>query len=369
MTKIAVVGCGYWGSKHVRVLSGLSAVSEVAIVESNPGTRDAMLSVFPAAVAFDDINSAIQYADGVVIATPPETHCELALKALRNGKHVLVEKPITKSLEESLILVREAHRSNSVLMTGHTFLFNPAVNELRKRVAKGELGEIYYLYSSRLNLGPYRRDVDVMWDLAPHDITIMSYLLDSLPTAVSAWSESLAFQGIQDVACVRLHYGELGVCGFIHLSWLDPKKTRTVTLVGTDKMAVYDDLADEPVRIYDRGVSQLGDRPRQYERPLGYRYGDIVSPHIPAGEPLALQDQHFIECICNRTIPTSSGEDGILVVAVLEAIDDAKKTGRTVSVNYPAELNINSHKSVFSQQKSGFFLREVEGGSQKVSGL
>ena len=223
-------------------------------------------------------------------------------------------------------------------MTGHTFVFNPAVKELRNRLVRGELGKVYYVYSARLNLGLYRRDVNVVWDLAPHDITIMNYLLHSVPTAVSAWSGSLAFENVHDVAYIRLNYGKLGVSGFIQLSWLDPRKVRTVTVVGTDKMAVYDDLAEERLRIYDRGVKYLEDGSPPHERPLSYRYGDIISPHIPSEEPLALEDQHFLDCICSRATPESSGRDGMLVIAILEAIDRALRKGIPIKVDYPVDL-------------------------------
>lgn len=336
-TTIAVIGCGYWGSKHVRVLSELADACQVAIVEPNPRCRAAVLTAFPATHAFPDLASALPHVDAVIVATPPETHGDLALTALRGGRHVLVEKPLTRSVSEAEILVREASQSKSILMTGHTFLFNPAVRELKSRLKAGELGDVHYLYSARLNLGLYRRDVNVVWDLAPHDITIMNYLLESVPSAVSAWSASLA-RNVEDVAYIRLDYEALGIAAFIQLSWLDPRKVRTVTVVGKRKMAVYDDLAEERLRIYDRGVITPDDSSRSHERPLSYRYGDIVSPHIASAEPLALQDQHFLNCIRMQCSPESTGEDGLLVIAVLEAIDQALRERTTVRVHYPSSL-------------------------------
>jgi predicted dehydrogenase len=332
---IAVAGCGYWGSKHVRVLSAMANVRQVVIIELDPRSRAAILSAFPAVLGFPDLKSALPHIDAVVIATPPHTHTELALEALRSGKHALVEKPLTKTLEEAQLLVSEARRSNSVLMTGHTFLFNPAVKELRNRVVRGELGKVNYISSTRLNLGPYRYDANVVWDLAPHDITIMNYVLQSVPTEVSAWSVSFVRESIEDVAYIRLNYGKLGVSGFVQLSWTDPRKVRTVTVVGKDKMAVYDDLAEERLRIYDRGFH--GSLP--HDRPLSYRYGDITSPHISSEEPLVLEDQHFLDCICNRATPESSGQDGVLVIAILEAIDRALQSRMTVTVDYPVDLS------------------------------
>jgi predicted dehydrogenase len=320
------------------VLSGLADVRQVAIVEPDPEIRATILSAFPAARAFPDFQSVLPHVDALVIATPPQTHGELALTALRNGKHVLVEKPLTRSLAEAQQLVNEARRYNVVLMTGHTFLFNPAVTELRRRLAQGELGEIYYLYSARLALGVYRSDVNVIWDLAPHDITIMNYLLQSVPTTVSAWGASLACEGVEDVAYIRLDYGQLGVSGFSHISWLNPSRSRTVTVVGKEKMAVYDDVGDERLRIYDRGVKALDGAPPSYVRPFSYRYGDIVSPYIRSEEPLLLEDQHFVDCIRRGSIPDSDGLNGLAVIAVLEALDRALQGGTPVNVDYPFDL-------------------------------
>jgi predicted dehydrogenase len=198
----------------------------------------------------------------------------------------------------------------------------------------------------RLRRGPPRPTllvVVLVWDLAPHDITIMNYLLDSVPTAVTAWSASIARENIEDVAYIGLYYGNIGVSGFIQLSWLDPRKVRTVTVVGKDKMAVYDDLAEERLRIYDRGVTSLEDGSLPYGRPFSYRYGDIISPHISSEEPLAVEDQHFLDCICNQATPDCSGEDGMLVIAILEAIDRALQKGITVEVDYPIDLNAIGH--------------------------
>lgn len=352
--KIAVIGCGYWGSKHVRVLTSLSDVEQVAIVEPNPSIRAEMLAAFPATLVYAELGPALPEMDAVVIATPPQTHSEIALTALRNGKHVLVEKPLTRSVAEARLLVSEACRLNRLLMVGHTFLFNPAVKELRQRLAVGELGKVHYIYSARLNLGLHRSDVNVVWDLAPHDITIMNFLLQALPTSVSAWASSFARVGVEDVAYLRLDYGARGVCGYIHLSWLDPRKVRTVTVVGTEKMAVYDDLADDRLRIYDRGIERLDGEWPSYERPLTYRYGDVLSPHIRSIEPLVLEDQYFVDCIrdgvvpeedrnvlkCirNVTIPETPGLNGIAVTAILESVDRALRRRGPVNVDYPLDF-------------------------------
>jgi predicted dehydrogenase len=332
--RVGVVGCGYWGSKHVRVLSALRSVSEVAVIDPDPRSREAMLSAFPASRAFPDLEAALTHVDALVVAVPPRNHAEVALKALRHGKHVLVEKPLATSLAEARLLVSEARRSNVVLMVGHTFEFNPAVRELRKRLDRGELGELYYIQSARLNLGLYRSDVNVVWDLAPHDISIFNYLLRSMPTTVTAWGASHAAD-VEDLAFVRLDYEERGVTGYVHISWLEPKKVRRVTVVGSEKMAVYNDLLEESLRIFDRGVERANRELPSHERPLSYRYGDIISPHIPVEEPLTLEDKHFIDCIRSGSVPDTDGRNGLAVIAVLEAIDRSMRTGGPVKVEYP----------------------------------
>lgn len=331
---VGVVGCGYWGSKHVRVLSSLPTVRQVVVIEQDEALRRKLQSAFPAVRAFANLVEALPFVDAVVVATPPETHAALCTIALRAGKHVLVEKPLAPTLAEAQHMVASAAAADRLLMVGHTFKYNPAVRELRRRIDAGDLGRIYYIHSARLNLGLYRRDVNVVWDLAPHDITIMNYLLQAVPTSVTAWGESLACADREDLAHIRLDYGMLGVSGFVHLSWLDPNKVRQVTVVGTRQMAVYDDLADERLRIYDRGVDQEADGGASFERPLSYRYGDICSPHIEAQEPLSVEDAHFIDCIRSRSEPETDGAEGLAVTAVLTAIDRSLRTGTRVEVDY-----------------------------------
>lgn len=337
--RIGVVGCGYWGSKHVRVLSGLAGVAEVAVIDPSAGIRGALRTAFPAVREFADLDSALPHVDAVVVATPPRNHAEVALQALRGGKHVLIEKPITTTLAEAQLLAAEAQRAGVILMAGHTFEFNPAVRELRRRMDQGELGEIYYIHSARLNLGLYRSDVNVVWDLAPHDISIMNYLLRSTPSMVSAWGSSHACGEVKDLAYVRLQYAQCGVVGYAHVSWLDPRKTRRITVVGSRKMAVYDDLAEEKLRIFDCGVEGglPGEGLAPYERPISYRQGDIISPRIEAAEPLAIEDRHFVDCIRTGATPVSDAASGIAVVAVLEAIDRSLSTGTPIDVEGAGE--------------------------------
>ena len=330
---VGVIGCGYWGAKHVRVLSGIDCVRELAVIDANRERCDAMLAAFPAARAFQDLEAALSHVDALIVAVPPRDHAAVALRAIRSGKHVLVEKPLTTSAADARMLICEAQQANTILMVGHTFAFNPAVRELRSRMDRQELGDIYYMQSARLNLGLYRSDVNVVWDLAPHDISIFNYLLKSVPTSVCAWSSSHAAREVEDVAMIRLEYKERGVTGYIHVSWLEPKKVRRVTVVGSEKMAVYNDMTEESLRIFDRGVERTNGSVKQFERPVSYRYGDIISPHIPAQEPLGVEDRHFIDCVQYGRAPQTDGWEGLSVVAVLEAIDQSIRTGGPANVN------------------------------------
>lgn len=336
--RIGVVGCGYWGSKHVRVLSGIAEVGAVVVIDRDARIRQAIATAFPAVRGFAELDEALPEIDALVIATPPSSHAAMALAAIEAGKHVMLEKPMTTTVADARKLIAAAEAAGVVLMAGHTFEFNPAVRELRRRLDQGELGHTYYIHSARLNLGLYRNDVDVVWDLAPHDISIMNYLLRAAPDRVSAWGSAHACRDVNDLAYVKLHYDRLGVTGHVHVSWLDPRKVRTVTVVGSRKMAIYDDVADERLRIFDCGVEpgeavagQNGLVP--FERPFAYRQGDIVSPRLPTDEPLVVEDRHFVDCIRGEAEPLAGGASGLAVVAVLEAIDQAVAEGRTIAVD------------------------------------
>jgi predicted dehydrogenase len=339
--RVAVVGCGYWGAKHVRVLSATPGVCGIVLVEPNAELCTSLQAAFPVANVVSNLEQALPHVDAVVIATPPQSHAELGVMALHARKHVLVEKPLATSSAQARMLVEQARRSGTLLMVGHTFQFNPAVRELRRRLRAGEFGDIYYIHTARLNLGLYRPDVNVVWDLAPHDISILNFLLDATPKAVDGWGASLAFCNVEDMAYIRLEYDNPQVTGYAHLSWLDPRKTRTVTVVGSKKMAIYDDLAEEPLRIFDRGVQGAEGYAPSHERPALYRYGDIVAPHIRPEEPLALQDRHFIDSIRQNTVPEASGEQALAVIAVLEAIDQSLSRHSVIPVSRGLETDLN----------------------------
>jgi predicted dehydrogenase len=320
--RIGVAGCGYWGSKHVRVLQQMTEIEQVVIIDRREERLGSLLRSFPSLRAFHSVDEALDHVDGVVIATPPSTHYDLARQALGSGKHVLVEKPITTSAVSARRLIELAETAPLTLMVGHTFEYNPAVWKLREVVRSGELGKVYYIDTARLNLGLYQPDINVIWDLAPHDISIVNYILGGTATAVQAWGSSYAHAYLEDVAYLRLSYEDLGVTTQIHVSWLDPCKVRRVTVVGSKKMAVYNDLADqERIRIYDKGVVAATDQDGFHELPMSYRHGDIISPFISVHEPLAVQDHHFVESIESGIQPLTDGRSGLAVVEVLEAVE------------------------------------------------
>jgi predicted dehydrogenase len=328
---IGVVGCGYWGSKHVRVLHALDAVGEVVVVDERPERLLDLARSFPAVRCFPDLRSALPHLDAMVIATPPSTHASLALTAIEAGKHVLVEKPLATTSYDALRPIEAAAGASVVLMVGHTFEYNAAVWKFRDLIQAQELGEIYYIDSARLSLGLYQSDVNVIHDLAPHDISIINHVLGRTPMAVEAWASRHAHPRFEDVAFLRLYYGEGDLIANIHVSWLDPCKVRRITAVGSRKMAVYDDLAtDERIRVHDKGVvcEPFG---RDLSRPpASYRYGDVVSPYVAFEEPLLVQDRHFAECVSSGRRPRTDGQNGLTVVRALECAQRSLAERRAV---------------------------------------
>jgi predicted dehydrogenase len=329
--RVAVVGCGYWGSKHVRVLHGVDGVEHVAVVDGFESRLAGIARQFPDTSRYTSLTAALPHVDAVVIATPPTTHVPLALEAIAAGRHVLVEKPLAPTVAEARTLIAAADRAGVVLMAGHTFEYNAAVWKLRELVRNDVLGDVYYIDSARLNLGLYQSDVNVIFDLAPHDVSIVNHVLGKQPVAVQAWAARHAHARFEDVAYLRLSYPDERVTANIHVSWLDPCKVRRVTAVGSAKMAVYNDLApDERIRILDKGVLPNGDDLSQ--PPMSYRYGDITAPYVAADEPLAVQDAHFVRCIATGATPNTDGRNGLAVVEVLEAAQLSLRLNRPVSI-------------------------------------
>lgn len=302
-------------------------------IDRDETRRNEMLTRY-ADAAVADVSLALPLVDAVVVAVPPSLHRDVAAEAIAAGKHVLVEKPLATTSEDAAELVSMAEAAGVTLMVGHTFEFSAALVELRRRIVAGDLGTVRYIDAAWLNLGLYQEDINVVWDLAPHGISVCNFLLDSTPSHVGAWGSSHGNGGKhEDVAMLQLHYGERDVTAYIRVSWLDPAKVRRVTAVGTRKMAVFNDLAHaEPLRIFDRGVETVAETEYSAST-LTYRYGEIVSPHVAASEPLTQELVHFLDSVQNGSTPRANGRSGLAVVEALEAADRAMATGRTVPVS------------------------------------
>jgi predicted dehydrogenase len=348
--RVAVVGYGYWGSKHVRVLSSTPGV-EVTIVDSQPARLTEAAAHYPSARLALNLGDVLDDIDAVVVATPPGSHAAVAHRALEAGKHVLVEKPLATSVEDAERLVKAAAEHGRHLMVGHTFEYNAAVWKLRELVRSGALGRILYVDTARLSLGRYQSDVNVIWDLAPHDISIVSYILDEVPSCATVWAHSHISRQHADVAYLRLDFPQSQTRAYVHVSWLTPNKVRQVTVVGEKKMAVYDDMSDnERIRIYDIGVDvhEIDEPTEAHALPVSYRTGDIVSPYIAFQEPLMVQDQHFVECMRTGKRPDTPGERGVEIVRVLAATDELANvvgddvvSGADVSTHLPAQRSLH----------------------------
>lgn len=328
MIDIAVVGLGYWGPNLVRNFARINKVRIKYLCDLDRNSIDRVAYLVPDAVKTHDYDRLLEddAVKAVVVATSAATHYELARKAIEAGKHVYVEKPLALSVAEGEELVRLAEESGVVLMVGHLMLYHPAVSMLKELVDSGELGEIYYLYSQRLNLGRLRRDENVIWSLAPHDFSMILYLKNSSPVRVQCNGGDYLQDGIEDVAFVSVYF-EDGSMGHVHVSWLDPHKIRKLTVVGSKKMAVFDDMeSTEKIRIYDKGVKEVP-ATAPYSAGLTLRFGDITIPYIEMKEPLLLECEHFIDCVLNNKRPVSDGRNGLEVLKVLDACDRSISSG------------------------------------------
>ena len=327
--RVAVVGIGYWGSKHFRVLSGFPEVDAVAVDPRLPAMPE-YSHLIGEGRGFTSLAEALPQVDGVVVATHPTSHTKLGLQALAAGKHTLVEKPLATTVTDAWALVDAAESTGVVLMPGHTFEHNPAVWLLREVVQQEDFGKVHFIESERLNLGLYQSDVNVILDLAPHDISIANFVLGAQPTSVSTWGSRHIHPLHEDVAQVRLLYEEIGVEATVHVSWLHPQKVRRTVVVGAHQMAVYDDLGqDERVRLHDKAAEP----PSGADLRVSYRVGQVVSPVVQGAEPLAVQDRVFVRSILTGVPPTSDGRCGLAVVRALEAAQRSLREGRTVSLD------------------------------------
>lgn len=325
--RVGIIGYGYWGPMIVRNFDALPDAEVAWVCDADAERRDAMKARYGHIAALADSNEALASdVDAVVIATPPTTHFPLAMQAIEAGKHALIEKPITTKSEDALTLHHAASDANRVLMVGHIFRSNPAVEVVKSILASGELGDIYYMACTRTNLGRFQRRVNVMWDLGPHDLSILLYLLGEPPEAVNARGKALIQPHIEDVVFMYLRF-PAGPVAHLHLSWLDPLKLRQVLVVGSKKMLVYDDIAADAVVIHDKGVDVTPRSETLEEFKLAYRYGDPRPVSIEPVEPLSVECAHFVECIRFGKEPDTGAKEGYEIVRILEAGQRSLESG------------------------------------------
>jgi predicted dehydrogenase len=323
---IGIIGCGYWGVNYVRVFNELPNAEVVAICDPRVERLQEVGARFPGSRLTTELHELLQMpeVEAVVVCTGATTHYEVARHALHAGKHILVEKPLAATVAEASDLGTLAQDQDLILMVGHTFLYNPGILKVKESINAGDMGQIYYLYSCRTNLGPIRHDVNALWDLAPHDISIFNFLLDSTPEWVSAVGAKLLRNSREDVGFISLGY-QNNIIGNIHVSWADPSKVRRLVAVGSQSRVVFDDLnAMEPVRIYEKGIEPAtaeSDSLSFAEHQLLIRDGDIFSPQVQPSEPLKNQCSHFMDCISHGIRPRTGAKEGLAVVQVLSAID------------------------------------------------
>jgi len=349
-TGVAIIGCGYWGINYIRVFRELPDSQVLYVCDRSPERLDEIARRYPEIVPVVDAHEAIEApdVDAVVIATEATNHFALVRHSLEAGKDVLVEKPLSTTIEQATELIGIADEAGAVLFVGHTFLYNAGVRKLKELAQSPDFGRLYYLYSRRTSLGPIRRDVNAIWDLAPHDISIFNYLLDSRPEWVSAVGARVLRNAREDVGFVALEYPN-GIVAHLHISWTDPSKVREVVVVGSDKRIVFNDLdAFERVRVFEKGVKVDGD-----EIDLNFgefqflvRDGDIISPAIDSViEPLKHQCGHFLHCIRRGETPFTDGRQGRDIVRVMAAIDQSvERRGVPQRIEWPDHVEVKRGK-------------------------
>jgi predicted dehydrogenase len=327
--KIGVVGCGYWGPNLVRNFRSLPHCQVKVVCDGDAERRRHMKTLYPDVETGETHEHALNgcEVDAVVVATPVRHHFKIARDSLLAGKHTFIEKPMASSLAECAELNQIAESKKLVLMVGHTFLYAPPIRKIKEIVDFGDIGEIQYIASRRLNLGLFQKDINVAWDLAPHDISIILHIMGETPEFVSCNGTAHVTPGIEDVTLMYLSFSRKR-CAMIHNSWLDPRKVREMTIVGTRRMIVYDDVAPlEKIKIYDTRV----ERPPHYdsfaEFQYAYHYGDIYAPHIKQDEPLRVECQHFLDCIREGKEPLTSGRQGANLVQILETAKESLRRG------------------------------------------
>ncbi len=336
MIKLGIIGCGYWGPNLIRNFSQLKEAEVVWVCDLDESRLAYIKGLYPSLKTTEDYQEILKdrEIEAICIATPVKTHYQIVKDALLAGKNVLVEKPFTLTSGEAQELIDISEEENLVLMVGHTFEYNEAVIKLKELMEKGELGRILYLYGERLNLGIFRDDVNVLWDLGAHDISILNYILKQEPIGISSQGMAHYQEGIEDTVFSLFSYpGEVKAC--LHLSWLDPLKVRKLTIVGDKKMAIFDDMDKaEPLKIYDRyAIKQpLAETSRSFK--LIVHQGEVFAPKIKSTEPLQNECRHFLKCTRNGSRPRSDGHSGLAVIKILEAAQQSlKNKGKWVEIH------------------------------------
>jgi predicted dehydrogenase len=318
---VAIIGYGYWGPNLLRNFAKTEGAEVIGISDLDPAKLATAKRLFPGIVDTTDFRALLKdkRVDAVAVATPVHTHYDIALAALRAGKHVLVEKPFTQCAEQAEHLIEEAERRNRVLMVDHTFVYTPAVRKIRNLVHDRTVGDIYYYYSTRASLGLFQKDVNVIWDLAVHDISIIQYLMEQAPVAVSATGVSHLAGSPENMAHIALFFPDRCIA-HINVNWLSPIKIRQILIGGSSKMLIYDDLEPtEKIKVYDKGVTVSRAEEEVHQLRIGYRAGDMWAPHLPAKEALETEAEHFVACVRKQETPISGGASGLQVVRILEA--------------------------------------------------
>jgi predicted dehydrogenase len=338
---VGVVGYGYWGPNLVRNFAGNLSARLVGVSDLDPAKLAAITRSYPGVMITQRYEDLLKdpRIDAVAIATPVHTHYELALSALRAGKHVLVEKPLAQSADLARHLIDEADRRGLMLMVDHTFLYTPAVQKIRELVRKDELGEVYYYDSTRSSLGLFQSDVNVIWDLAVHDISIIQYILEEDPVAVSATGSCHVAGSPENMAHITLFF-EGNCVAHVSVNWLSPVKVRQTFIGGSKKMIVYDDLEPtEKIKVYDKGITLDAPSENAHQFRIGYRAGDMWAPNISTKEALQTEVEHFIDCVHNGTLPVSSAASGLQVVEILEAASRSiADRGKPVMLRQPRKV-------------------------------
>jgi predicted dehydrogenase len=331
MLNIGVIGYGYWGPNIVRNFNSVDEAQVTAVCDKNPEVLTRVKKLYPSVEVLSDCGDIItsDRVDAVAVITPVSTHYELAKKALQNGKHVFVEKPFTVTTAEAEELIDLAEKKNLTIMVDHTFIFTGAVRKMKQLIDDETLGDLYYYDSIRVNLGLFQKDVNVIWDLAPHDFSIMDYLIKERPTAVTACGKA-HINGMEDTAYITVHFANNMIAHF-NVNWLSPVKVRTTLIGGEKKMLVWNDVeADEKIKIYDKGI-EVKNKEGMYKLLVGYRSGDMWVPKVDQLEALKLEAEYFIRCIMSGETPINDGHAGLRVVEMLEGCDTSlRKGGRMI---------------------------------------